>query len=107
LEYITAILYVVWLFSNFVVIWYIFPRFGILCQEKSGIPAQHRDRDAAINEDESYFEKDPKCRKRPGSGKDSAQPEKKKPEPEEDAKTEEPEPGPLNNIQFRKLQSPT
>jgi hypothetical protein len=27
-----------WLFGNVVVIWYIFPRFGILCQEKSGNP---------------------------------------------------------------------
>jgi hypothetical protein len=26
-------------FGNFVVIWYIFPPFGILCQEKSGNPA--------------------------------------------------------------------
>jgi hypothetical protein len=28
-----------WPFGNLVVIWYIFPRFGILCQEKSGNPA--------------------------------------------------------------------
>jgi hypothetical protein len=28
-----------WPFGNVVVIWYIFPRFGILCQEKSGNPA--------------------------------------------------------------------
>jgi hypothetical protein len=26
-------------FGNLVVIWYIFPRFGILCKEKSGNPA--------------------------------------------------------------------
>jgi hypothetical protein len=24
----------------FMVIWYVFPRFGVLCQEKSGNPAQ-------------------------------------------------------------------
>jgi hypothetical protein len=28
-----------WPFGNVVVIWYIFHRFGILCQEKSGNPA--------------------------------------------------------------------
>jgi hypothetical protein len=28
-------------FGNFVVIWYIFPRAGILCQEKSGNPGQN------------------------------------------------------------------
>jgi hypothetical protein len=28
-----------WLFEIVVLIWYIFPRFGILCQEKSGNPA--------------------------------------------------------------------
>jgi hypothetical protein len=31
-----------WPFGNVVVIWYIFPRFGILCQEKSGNPAPAR-----------------------------------------------------------------
>jgi hypothetical protein len=30
-EYVTAIWYILCLFDNFVVIWYIFPRFGILC----------------------------------------------------------------------------
>jgi hypothetical protein len=40
LEYFTAIWYIVWSFGNVVVIWYIFPRFGILCQEKSGNPVQ-------------------------------------------------------------------
>jgi hypothetical protein len=30
-------------FGNVVVIWYIFPRFGILCQDKSGNPGQERD----------------------------------------------------------------
>jgi hypothetical protein len=33
-----AIWYILWPFGYFVVIWYIFPRFGILCQEKSGNP---------------------------------------------------------------------
>jgi hypothetical protein len=36
LEYITAIWYILWPFGNLAVIWYNFPRFGILCQEKSG-----------------------------------------------------------------------
>jgi hypothetical protein len=35
-EFVTAILYILWPFGNLVPIWYIFPRFGILCQEKSG-----------------------------------------------------------------------
>jgi hypothetical protein len=35
LEYVMAIWYSLW---SFVVIWHIFPRFGILCQEKSGDP---------------------------------------------------------------------
>jgi hypothetical protein len=34
LEYFTAIWYILWPFGNVVVIWYIFPLFGILCQEK-------------------------------------------------------------------------
>jgi hypothetical protein len=38
LEYISAIWYILWPFGNFVVIWHMFPRFGILCQEKSGNP---------------------------------------------------------------------
>jgi hypothetical protein len=38
LEYITVILYFLLSFGNFVVIRYIFSRFGILCQEKSGHP---------------------------------------------------------------------
>jgi hypothetical protein len=28
--------HILWPFGNVMVIWYIFPRFGILCQEKSG-----------------------------------------------------------------------
>jgi hypothetical protein len=38
LVYFTAIWYISRPFSNFVAIRYIFPRFGILCQEKSGNP---------------------------------------------------------------------
>jgi hypothetical protein len=34
LDYFTAILYIVWPFGNVVVIWYILPRFGILCGRK-------------------------------------------------------------------------
>jgi hypothetical protein len=37
--YFMVILYILWPFGNVVVLWYIFPRFGILCQEKSGNPA--------------------------------------------------------------------
>jgi hypothetical protein len=39
LEYITAIWYILWPIGNLVAIWYTFPRFGILCREKSGTPA--------------------------------------------------------------------
>jgi hypothetical protein len=46
LEFLTVIRYfmymyvhILWPFSNVVVIWYIFPRLGLLCQEKSGNPA--------------------------------------------------------------------
>jgi hypothetical protein len=38
LEYFTVIWHILWPFGNVVVIWYIFPRLGILCQEKSGNP---------------------------------------------------------------------
>jgi hypothetical protein len=38
LEYFTAIWYILLQFGNAVVIWYIFPRIGILCHEKSGNP---------------------------------------------------------------------
>jgi hypothetical protein len=38
LEYLTVIWYILWPFGNVVVIWYIFPLLGILCQEKSGNP---------------------------------------------------------------------
>jgi hypothetical protein len=39
LEYLTAIRYMLRPISNLVVIWYIFPRFGILYREKSGNPS--------------------------------------------------------------------
>jgi hypothetical protein len=39
LKYFTAIWYILWPLGNVVVIWNIFPRFGISCQEKSGKPA--------------------------------------------------------------------
>jgi hypothetical protein len=38
LVYFMAIWYSLWPFGNVVVIWYIFPRFGILCHGKSGNP---------------------------------------------------------------------
>jgi hypothetical protein len=38
LVFFMVIWYILWLFDNVVVIGYIFPRFGILCQEKSGNP---------------------------------------------------------------------
>jgi hypothetical protein len=31
-----------WPFGDLVAIWYILPRFGILCREKSGNPASNR-----------------------------------------------------------------
>jgi hypothetical protein len=40
LKYFTVIWYILWPFGNVVIIWYILPRFGILCQEKSGNPAK-------------------------------------------------------------------
>jgi hypothetical protein len=39
LEYIAAIWYMLWPFGNLATIWCPFPRFGNLCQEKSGNPA--------------------------------------------------------------------
>jgi hypothetical protein len=39
LEYFTLIWYISCPLGNVVVIWYIFPRVGILCHEKSGNPA--------------------------------------------------------------------
>jgi hypothetical protein len=40
LEYFTVLWYILWTFGNVVVIWYIFPRFGILYKEKSGNSAE-------------------------------------------------------------------
>jgi hypothetical protein len=42
-EYNTAIP-ILWPFGSLMVIWYIFPRFGILHQEKSGNPDRVRSR---------------------------------------------------------------
>jgi hypothetical protein len=42
LEYVTVIWYILWPFCNVAVIWYIFPRFNTLCQEKSGNPVSER-----------------------------------------------------------------
>jgi hypothetical protein len=39
LKYIMAIWYIIWPYGNLVVIWYIYPRFGILYYEKPGNPA--------------------------------------------------------------------
>jgi hypothetical protein len=36
LEYYTTIWYILWLLGNFVILWYIFPRFVILYQERYG-----------------------------------------------------------------------
>jgi hypothetical protein len=41
LECIMAIWYSLRLFGNYVEILYIFPRFGIMCQEKSGNPVRN------------------------------------------------------------------
>jgi hypothetical protein len=41
-EYFTAIWYYLWPFGTVVVICYNFPRFGIMCQEKSGNPGGDR-----------------------------------------------------------------
>jgi hypothetical protein len=41
LEYITTIWYILWPFGFLAAIWY--PRFGILCHEKSGNPVEHKE----------------------------------------------------------------
>jgi hypothetical protein len=41
LEYFTDIWYIFWPFGNLVATWDSFPRFGLLCQEKSGNPEQN------------------------------------------------------------------
>jgi hypothetical protein len=40
LEHIAAIWYILWKLGNLVSIWYIFPCFCILCQEKTGNPGK-------------------------------------------------------------------
>jgi hypothetical protein len=40
LVYFMVVRSILWPFGNVQVIWYIFARFGILCPEKSGNPAQ-------------------------------------------------------------------
>jgi hypothetical protein len=42
-EYFTAIWYILWPFGNVAVIWFIFPHFGVLGQEKSGNPVCAKD----------------------------------------------------------------
>jgi uncharacterized membrane protein YuzA (DUF378 family) len=37
-SYFMAILYILLPFGNLAAIWYIFPHFGTMCQEKSGNP---------------------------------------------------------------------
>jgi hypothetical protein len=36
LEYFTHKWLIIWPFGNAMVNWYVFPRFGVVCQEKSG-----------------------------------------------------------------------
>jgi hypothetical protein len=45
LEYFITNGYILWAFDNFAVVWYVFPRFGILYQEKSGNPGAHLSED--------------------------------------------------------------
>jgi hypothetical protein len=42
LENITTILYTLKPFGNLMAVWYVFPRFGMLNQEKSGNPGRGR-----------------------------------------------------------------
>jgi hypothetical protein len=48
LEYISGIWYILCSFGNLEEIWHTFPRFGILCQDKSGKPEIYRDFCAVI-----------------------------------------------------------
>jgi hypothetical protein len=50
LEYFTTIGYILWEIGYFLVIWYIFPRFGILWHEKSGNPDPDVKIDSALEE---------------------------------------------------------
>jgi hypothetical protein len=42
LEHFNAIWNILWPFGNVVVIWYIFPRFGVLSDDKSGNPGRNK-----------------------------------------------------------------
>jgi hypothetical protein len=42
LKYFMVIWYISWPLGNVVVIWYVFLRFGTLCEEKSGNPGAGR-----------------------------------------------------------------
>jgi hypothetical protein len=53
LDYFTAILYILLPFGNLEVIWYIFPRFGIFCEQKSGNPDLH----PIMVDDQNFFKR--------------------------------------------------
>jgi hypothetical protein len=55
LEYFTVIWYILWPFGNVVVMRYIFPRFGILCQDKSGNPAALQDKKGSFQQKKPSF----------------------------------------------------
>jgi hypothetical protein len=61
MEYFRAIWYMLWQFDNFVVIWYVSPRFGILYQQKSGNPVRPE-----------MLGKNPVCRQRESRGRPAA-----------------------------------
>jgi hypothetical protein len=48
LEHFMTIWYILWAFGNFIVILYIFPRFGKLRQEKSGNPGIYQQRETVF-----------------------------------------------------------
>jgi hypothetical protein len=50
LEYTTDIWYFLWPYNNLAEIWYIFPRFGLLCQEKSGNPVDERGNERTLKQ---------------------------------------------------------
>jgi hypothetical protein len=63
LVYSTAIWYTLWTYGIFVVIWYIFPRFGMLYREKSGNPVHQTNLVAwDVSETEKDFVLQLKCR---------------------------------------------
>jgi hypothetical protein len=56
LEHYTAFgTYIFCPIGNLVVIWYMFPRFGILCQEKSGNPCPGLDHNAENVDEPKFF----------------------------------------------------